>query len=423
MLSEGRHGFASFVDGVAMARVVIREYKFHLLSGEYPEIDTYTQVDTALLYEGDDKPFHIVLPIARVGEISANGLLYDEELVSRVEAQLAGQGGIRGHQKDEDMQFMFPYDAVDWIGHKRVGEYLWAKGYIPPGSNREDIRRRKARGGGVGTSIFGEAVKEFTTLGKRKVWKAKNFELESLDLGASKQVSLKLGGNFAIVGELQKEGLVPPETDITISDVPQTVREQIIRQAQLEGTATRVAELETANQQLTQQVSEMRQYASIVAEIRSYAGPDTDVAKQFKTMYDEVAKLRETLGPEVNIVVTVSEMHNQIAEFKTREFNIVVDAKIAELTPWAVTRDEHKARVTSFRTNMRRAVLAELKGERDQVKVAEIANRLWDEEYKPLAEGMVREFAGPSAVIAGQNARQQNATDADIKAVKEKWDV
>lgn len=405
-----------------MGREVIREYKFHMLGGEYPEIDTYSNVDTALLYEGDEKPFHIVLPVARVGEVSANGLLYDEELVGSIETQLPGLGGIRGHQRDEDLQYAFPLDAVHWVGHKRVGETLWAKGYVPPGQNREDLRLRKARGGGIGTSIFGEAVKEFGTHGKRRVWKAKNFQMEQLDLGAGKQVSLKLGGDFAIVGEFE-EGQVPPET-ITINDVPETVREQIIRQAQLEGTASRVSELETQLSAANTQIAELRQYASIVAEIRSYAGADTDVATQFKTMYDEINKLRETLGPEVNITVTVSEMHNQIAEFKTREFTTKVDVKIAELTPWAVTHDTHKARVTALRNNMRRAVLAELGSERDEAKIAEVANRLWDEEYKPLADGLVREFAGPAAFVPGQQGGQTKpVTDDDIAAVKSKWGV
>lgn len=406
-------------------RESIREYKFHVIGGDYPEVPTYSHVDTGLLYEGDKDPFHVVLPIARVGETSANGLVYDQELVSAIEQQLPGQSGIRGHQSDDDLQYKFPTASVYWIGHTRVGETLWAKGYIPPGENREDIRRRKAAGGALGTSIFGDAVRE-TANTKRRTWRAKNFQLTSLDLGAGSQVSLKLGGKFAIVGEFEEGREMPVnDNEIRVEDVPQSVRETIIRQAQLEQNAGRVSELNTRVSELETQVAEMRQFASIVAEIRTYAGADTDIAAQFREMYTTINRLRETLGPEVNIELRVNEMHTQVQEFALKEFERGVDGQIAELTPWAgrAITDDQKKKVAAFQKNMKRGILAELGAERGAERVAETAKKLWDEEFQLMAEPLVRELAGPNAVIPGRDPRKHSdgPTDEELRAEGERF--
>lgn len=384
----------------------ILETKLHSFKGKFPDVPTYPHVDTTLLYEGDEKPFHISLPIATIGETSGNGLVYDEALVSAIENQLPGLGGIRGHLRDEDLAYGFPLDAIDWVGSLRVGETLWAKGYIPPGDTREDVRRRMARGAGIGTSVFGDAVRE--TLGAGK-WKAKEFKLDSLDLGKPGRVARHVGkGAFNITREYQEEGKTMPDNNITIADVPVSVREQILREAQIQADAarvsefsTRISELEGKNKLLEQQVAEAAQWKNIVAEIRGTIGKDTDTV-QIVTEYHQMAtKLAELLGvPYTNVSIRVEEMHEQLAESKRREFDSAVDAKIVEFTNWIVNKDDAKVKVAAFRKNMKRAVVGELNGATDTARIAETAQKLWDEEFKPLGESLVREFGGPAALVA-----------------------
>ncbi len=399
----------------AVVRERISESKLHSFKGKFPDVPTYPHVDTELLYQGDAAPFHITLAIAKVGEISGNGLVYDEELVTAIESQLPGLGGIRGHQREDDLSYGFPFDAVDWIGSVRVGETLWAKGYVPPSDTREDIRRRMARGAGIGTSVFGDALRETLNGGK---WRAKEFKLDSLDLGKPGRVARRVGsGAFKITSEFMEEDNSMGDTNITLNDVPQSVREQIVREAQVHADAARVGELNTRISELQnektqletqvteakQQVAEAATYKTICTEIQATIGKDTDTV-QIVTEYHLMAtKLAELMGvPYTNITVKIQEMHESLAEFKTKAFEGSVDAKISELTNWNVTKDENKVKVANFRKGLKRAVLSELKGATEDEKVTETLKTLWADEYQSLGESLVKEFGGPSAIVGGK---------------------
>lgn len=425
-----------FLLGVEMPER-IRIAEIHRFSGQIPAVDTWDHVDTAMLYEGDSAPFHLTLKIAEEERVSANGLLYDKELVDVIETQLKeGTGGIRGHIREGDEDSAYPYDEVNWIGTIREGKSLWAKGYIPPGKNREDIRRKKAVGGRVGTSIYGNAVREMVvTETGRRVWRAKKFELESLDLAPAKRASLRVGGEFAITREMQmrseSEDQMDPIQITSLSDVPQSLREQIareaIRQADLEGKAQRLAELEQEVPELRQQVAEAATYKTLVTEIRATIGKDTDTLAVITEYHTQITKLAEMLGvPFTNIVVKVEEFHEQIAEIKRGAFSGQVGQVIAELTkPMdGVTKDEHKTKRDKFRANFQNRVVTEMAAvddaERTPERIKETATKLWDEEYSLFSEALVREFAGPNALIPPSTtntiASTGGPTDAELAA-------
>ena len=211
---------------------VIAEY-LHEFKGGFPDVPTYSHVDVSLLHKNDPEPFYVVLPVARVGEVSANGLIYDEELVSEIEAQLPGLGGIRGHNFDHTQ---FPVEAHDVVGHVREGDTLWVKLYVPPGEGREDMRRRKARGGKVGTSILGKFAKRIAEANGQ--WRVRGLKLESLDLGPITRTALDLGGAFAVVSELETDPKMEDGemdraqviAELTPGDLPQALRDAIIRE-------------------------------------------------------------------------------------------------------------------------------------------------------------------------------------------------
>lgn len=414
-------------------RVRIQETRFHTFGGEFPEVETFPHVNTALLYEGDEKPFHIVLPICEIGRTSNNGLVYDEELVHSIAEQLKqGVGGGRGHIKDEDVDTAFPVEVVNWIGARLVDNKLWGKAYVAQGETREDLRRKKATGGGVGTSIWGDAIKEtINTPGKgRKTWKARQFILEELDLAPTKRAALSMGGAFAVVGEMTdleaQENLTMPDNirEITTpADVPQTVREMIVKEAQIQADAARVAEFKTQVAELQTQLSAIEPDKALVAELKTVFGDEPIVAKTIAEMRTTISELGKLLGDDP--LARVKEMRTQVEEFARKAFEGAVESKVTELTAWDARTDDGKKKVAAFRSNLRSRLIAELGSERDGTKIAETAQKLWDAEYQPLSEMVVAALAGPSAIVGGkpQGNKPTLPTADEIAAARAKTGI
>lgn len=413
-------------------RVPVAETSIHRFKGEFPVVETYPHVDVALLEEDDPKPCYITLPVAEIGRVSANGLLYDEVLVTRIAEQLGqGTGGIRGHIPDDAVATAFPVNAIHWVGHVLKENTLWAKGYVPPGENRNDIRKKIACGGSIGTSIYGTAIKELTQSppnARMQVWKARDFQLDQIDLAPAKRAALSNRFGVTLTAEMTNEETMPTDT-VTLADVPQTVREQIIKQYETEGKAERVAELEQANANLQSQVTELATYKSIVAEIRANIGKDTDTVQIVTEYHTMATKLAELLGvPYTNITVRIEEMHEQLAEMATKAFTHEVDDQIAKLTNWNATSAGAKAKVAAFRNTMKRAVLAEIGAERVVARVAEVAQKLWDEEFQLLGQSIVRELGGPSAAILPKAPVSTDPfanirTEDGVKEVMSAWTI
>lgn len=396
-------------------------------------IEPYPGVE-ADFYEGDDDPFHLVLDVFQVGAESANGMIYDETLVTELESQLPGKGGILGHVPDSDLDTAFPIEEIDWIGHKRVGNTTWAKGYIPPGKTRNFIRRLKKRGGGLRTSIDAVGKKQPLADGK---WTLRKVKLDRLDLAPSNRAALKMtSGKPHIVREMTErpfgmEGGKPVSdidfSTITLSDIPERIREQIaseaIKKADLEGKAARVTELES-------QVQEMRQYASIVGEVRITLGADADIPARVKEMHDLISALTKTLNVKefANISVRVEEMHEQIREFHKKAFEGAVESRVTELTNWKISKPAQQQQVDAFRLMLKNRILAAMGDNQDVARVTETINTLWENEFKPLAEAMVVALGGPPAAVGGkvpvqQEWREKATSEEGRKAVKEGYGI
>src|SRR5688500_12195291 len=108
---------------------VIREYSVGAFRGNYPDLPIDQSI-TDGIKELDANPFYAVLPIVpEVGAISANGTLYDEELVRSIEKQINEDrpGGIFGHLKDEERNTSYPLPSGMWVGARREGNTLWGK--------------------------------------------------------------------------------------------------------------------------------------------------------------------------------------------------------------------------------------------------------------------------------------------------------
>lgn len=337
-----------------MGSETIQEFVISEFRGNFPDIPVAPGVDLAELKTLDPDPVFVTLPVVpKIGMVSKNGLLYDEALVASVEQQINHKrpGGIFGHLKDEERGTAFPIPEGMWLGAKREGDQLWAKAYIPPGAAREHIKRLKAVGGQISTSIYGKGNYEATE--KAGVRRLTHFDLESLDFAPPQRAALGVGYTPIVTSEFEqenpdmnKEQLI---AELTVKDIPTTLRDAIVAEAQAQNnTAQTIAELRT-------QVSD-----------------------------------RDTL---------IKDLQTTVAEYRRQQFEGAVDAKVAELTAWQTTGDEAKKKLDALRRTLRSRIVAELAG--DASKLESVVETIWSD-LQPLAETVRDALAGPPAIVAGK---------------------
>lgn len=347
--------------------LTVRDYVVAEFRGNFPQIATAQSVQMDALTQGDEDPFFVTLPVAVVGATSENGLHYDEALVSAIGAQMVGRGGLMGHLDKGDRETAFPIEAVDWIGMLRQGATLWGKGYIPPGEAREYIRRLKARGGQLATSIYGPYAKQ--TKRDDGSWLADGLQLESLDLAPADRAALKLGGDFNVTAqmdnnsqednEMEKEQIL---AELKAEEIPAALRDQII--------ANHTASAETTA---------------------------------------KVAELETSLAAEQARVV---EFEAQIVAQSRAVFDAALETCVAEMVNWRADTDEAKTRVAMVRLALSTQIVAEMGDDLDVTKIAEVAKTAWESEaVKPLAELVKTALGGPRAVIGGSTTRAGELVD------------
>jgi hypothetical protein len=350
----------------------IREYVIGEFRGDFPDVPISPQVDLESLTNGDEKPFFVTLPVARIGEVSANGLLYDEELVTEIEGQMIGKGGIMGHIKPEERDSKFPIEDVDWVGTTREAGTTWGKAYVPPGQTREFIRRLMARGGQLATSIYGPYAKREPLSDGR--FRLRGLKLESLDLAPADRAALNLGGKFAVTAqmtegfsediEMEKEQLI---AELTVKDVPQALRDQII-----------------------QEFSQANDQQKSIAELQSQI------------------EAKDTV---------IAELQKEAAKRAEEKFEAALDGLVAETVNWQVEGEEPKKKVDALKTSYRARVISEMGDKRDMEALKTAAERVWEGEYQIIAETMRDALAGPSARVSGK-PRGSRELDTSPDAVR-----
>jgi len=131
------------------------------LRGAYPTVPIAADVDYAELIAGDDDPQFLTIPIGKANVKSGNGRYYDEAWLQELERQTLTNRpiGLFGHLSESERATAFPMEAVHWVGAVREQDsgILWGKAYIVPGPARDRIRRYKAQGKTLATSIDAHA--------------------------------------------------------------------------------------------------------------------------------------------------------------------------------------------------------------------------------------------------------------------------
>jgi hypothetical protein len=391
-------------------------------AGKFPSVETFEWVDTELLHEGDEKPFYVTLRVAEYPRVSANGLRYDDELVSAIEEQIRGRVGIRGHIPPEHESTSYPLGEVFWVGCLREGNVLYAKCYVPPGATRNDIKRRIAIGGGVGTSIYGLAEQEVQPDG---TWSAREFVLKKIDLTEPEDAALDMGGQVVITAEQKKIEDEPDNKETDMSDTPETtvttgtLTNQQGGQNVISETAHRqvVGVLESKITTLETRIQEM---GDVTATVKLAIPDGADPLERITAMTEFLAGLQGAFGQDVSVeMLTNMKAEGEAAAasadaLDAETFEADMEKEVGTyMETWNVTTDRGKSAIDSIRKSLKRRALSEIgdkrddSGKRDRASLKDVVSRLWEEEYKSLAE-MARDSAsGGRAYVASVDNKKE----------------
>lgn len=241
------------------------------LRGAYPNVPIAADVDYAALVAGDPDPSFITIPIGKANVTSGNGRFYDDAWLQELERQTLETRpiGLMGHLSEKQRATEFPPEAVHWVGVLREQDsgVLWGKAYIVPGEARDRIRRYKAQGKSIATSIDAHADGYWDESLQAYRMDAKTLKLGQIDIAPADRAGI---GALARVPVLTKEmsagnssptspGIVgdatsendPPATaeneeEITLMDKIEAIREMTVEDADLLPKAVKAAILSEA---------------------------------------------------------------------------------------------------------------------------------------------------------------------------------
>jgi hypothetical protein len=267
------------------------------LRGAYPNVPIAADIDYTALITGDSEPVFLTIPIGKANVTSGNQRHYDEAWLQELERQTLAIKpiGLMGHLSDAQRATEFPPEAIHWVGAVREQDTLWGKGYVPPGPVRDRIRRYKAQGKALATSIDGFADGVWDeALGAYRM-KADTLKLAQIDLAPADRAGIPaLARVPALTKEMQD---VPPTTNKEkVVDKVTVIKEMTAEDARLLPDPVR---------------------AAIVAGV----APAPEVAV--------VAGVREVLGldAKADVVARVTELKQTLAD----QTQAAVTAKITEL--------------------------------------------------------------------------------------------
>ena len=284
--------------------------------GQYPTVPITEGVDYEALIANDPDPLFVTMPIGKAGSTSANKRHYDEEFVLELERQVIQRRpiGLMGHLKDEDRKTEFPDEAVHWVGATREADMLWGKGYVPPGPVRDRMRRYKASGRSLATSIDAQASGKWDKdLGAMKM-DGKSLSLNQIDFAPADRAGISA---LSVVPQLSRE---MGEDDSHESD----------KETMMDYTLEAFKEMKPEHQALLPE--------AVRNAILETVETPAEVA--------QMAEIRETLelGKDASVNDRVKEiMSEQAGQLKTQ-----IAAKITELVETGIKLDHARPTIRHF---------------------------------------------------------------------------
>lgn len=348
--------------------LVVWEFK-----GSYPNVPIFSDVDIQTLTKGDTDPEFVTLPIGRDDVKSDNDRFYSREFVQKIEREVYDKRPTanRGHIDDKDRGSSFPLPSAYWVGTVRVGEFLWGKAYVPPGEDREMLRRLKAAKGKIATSIYGTGQGNYDKQRGAYVIDPSTFNLEHIDFAPPDRAGVP---SLAVVPHLTKEMKdgKPMEPQIVPVNRVQVIGEMSVEEVRYIPDAVRLAILQASNE------------SKLVSELAKVTGKEGDA-----------------------LLGLVSELVRERAVIQGERITTAIEKMVAEtIMPNAVQLTE---RVKFARQMVAELVQAKSPQDEAGVKsaVAEIAELA---HVKSMVEAATIAEMGPNAGTHAKREIRQGAT-------------
>jgi hypothetical protein len=287
------------------------------LRGAYPNVPIAADVDYAALIAGDDSPIFLTIPIGKANVTSGNKRHYDEAWLQELEKQTLATKpiGLMGHLSEAQRATEFPMEAIHWVGAVREQDTLWGKGYIPPGPIRDRIRRYKAQGKSIATSIDATADGVWSdSLGAYHM-QANTLKLAQIDIAPADRAGIPALANVPVLTSEMAPANQKEEPKMAEKSKLEYINEMTAEDARLLPDPVRAAVLATV------------------------ATP-VEVAT--------VATIREALGldPKADVVSAITEMRRVQAE----QAKAAVTSRITELVTAGIKIEDVRPLVTELIT-------------------------------------------------------------------------
>jgi hypothetical protein len=201
------------------------------LRGSYPNVPISADVDYAALIDGDTEPVFVTLPIAKPNVKSGNNRYYDEAFALEVMKQTLDSKpiGLMGHLSAAERSTAFPRESLHWVGAARDSDgMIWGKAYLI-GEARERVRRYKASGKSIATSIDAYAAGEWDESLKAYRMDAKTLRLNQIDLAPTDRAGVP---ELSVIPHLTSE-MVESETERGLRPGTEQEQEPIMDKLQI----------------------------------------------------------------------------------------------------------------------------------------------------------------------------------------------
>jgi hypothetical protein len=318
--------------GVIRDVMVISEFR-----GKYPPIPLARDIDYNELVKGDDDPVFVTLPVGKANVTSGNKRHYDDAFVKEMERQVVANHpvGLMGHLTKDERKTAFPDEAVHWVGAKRVGEFLWAKGYVPPGEPRNRLRRYKATNKLIATSISALAEGKWDQqLGAFRM-NAKTLQLDQIDFAPPDRAGI---ADLAAVPHLTTEMLtdlsdVDSNSDDNNQEVDEMDRDEVIKgltAADIPNMPKAVRDaIANAKIQEMRTVLELADDADIVSTVQELQKAEAErhqqaIADEITVVVNDGVKVENARGIVAELVTA---KHPQTKDDVKKYFTEVVESK------------------------------------------------------------------------------------------------
>lgn len=258
------------------------------LRGSYPNVPIAADVDYAALTANDPDPTFLTLPIGKANVKSGNNRYYDDAFVTELMRQtLANRPiGLMGHLSDAERATAFPKESLHWVGAVRDGDLIWGKAYVI-GEARERVRRYRASGKSIATSIDAHATGNWDESLKAYRMDAATLRLNQIDLAPADRAG---------IGDLARVPMLTTEMqDEVVDNVPQEIhmpdKLEIIQELKREDARLLPDEVRAAILETVQAPPEVAQ----VQELRAALGVDdkanlAQIVTEMRTQRDEQTK-------------------------------------------------------------------------------------------------------------------------------------